>query len=255
MRISRTRRLVGILLLCSATQAAAQTLPLPRSYAVFSEVARDVSVVIFQESTGSRLGGNQRHRIDIPQGTLDTLAVLTAKKSIESAAPGSRVWLIAPVDGDLFPRLQNPVVGSTLAIPEDLAAALKQKGSTHLLLLTRHRDDAEFTAQNAHIGDGQLEGLGFYLDRQTATIRSDTLESATGYFAYYVYFRATLADATSGQVLRTQAVKATQAYSAAHAKDSRNPWDVMSNAEKLKVLRVAFTEQIDKVIPALIESR
>lgn len=259
MRISRTRRLVGTVLLCSGLQVAAQTLPpslpLPPSYAVFSEVAREVSVVIFQEATGSRLGGNQRHRVEIPQGTLDTLAVLTVKKSIEAANPGARVWLIAPVDDDLFPRLQNPAVGATLAIPSDLAAALKQKGSTHLLLLTRHRDDAQFAAQNAHIGDGQLEGLGFYLDRQTPTTSSETLESAVGYFAYYVYFRATLAEAGSGKVLRTQVVKATQAYSAAQAKDSRNAWDVMSNAEKLKILRVAFTDQIEKVVPELIESR
>ena len=53
----------GLAAACLWMACTAIAQPEPRAYAVVSEVARQVNVVSFQESTGSRLNSNIRQRI------------------------------------------------------------------------------------------------------------------------------------------------------------------------------------------------
>jgi len=84
--------LVGLASLTSAGVASAQGAP--RSFAVYSEVAREISVVTFQEATGSRLDTNLVTRIPIPKAALDQTVQVLARQEVGKTDPGGKTWLI-----------------------------------------------------------------------------------------------------------------------------------------------------------------
>jgi len=244
---------IGAALLHAGSAVFAQGAP--RSYAVLSEMAREVMVTNFQESTGTRLGANLTTRIPIPEGALDKVALVTAKQNIEKLAKGAPVWLVAPLDTDLFDARAVYTEGTTLKVPDDLAAALKEHGSTHLLLFTRLRDEANLRAQNARVGTGLIEGPGFYIDRHTKMTNLDTLTTTAGFIAPYLYMRATLLDARTGVILATRRVVEGEVLSASVAEQSGDPWSVMTPTEKVAQISAMIKREVDKAVPALLAVR
>lgn len=249
MTVNRLLRLLGAMALTSAALAQ----PAPRSYAVISEIAREVSVVGFQEATGTRIDPNLRQRIPIPGGALDKVALVSSQLALKSAAPGASVWLIAPADTDFFDGLQTAAVGDRVAVPDDLAAAFKENRSTHLLLFTRHKAAAQFRFANLSDGEGPLEGLGFYVDRRLKVENRDTSQSGVGYLAPFAHFRATLIDTATTKVIKTETVRASQVLGAGQAQNgSVNPWDALTSAQKINKLRDMVRDEVTRLVPLLV---
>lgn len=231
--------------------ASAQTAPAARSYAVLSEIGREIHVVAFQANTGSRIDGTPRRSIPMPSDALDQVVVLTARSALVKLQPQSRPWLIARADSDFFEAADVPPAGARIGMPADLAAALLQQGSTHLLLFTRLRAPASLRFVNSIETGSKLEGLGFYMDNYMMTFRSDTGAEARGFLAPYAYFRATLVDVRSGQVLKSRPITASQTISAAGAKGSGSPWDALSTEEKIEALRTMLVIEVEAAVPLL----
>jgi hypothetical protein len=237
--------------LCWAGATLAQ--PAPRAYAVLSEMARDLHVVTFQAAVGSSLDNNQRQRFDLPGAVFEKLLLVTVREKLAQAAPGAAVWLIAPLDTDLFPRLQSPVVGSQIAIPDDLLEGLKAQKSTHLLLFTRHRGEADFEIfKGPHAGSGWIEGLGFYIDRLFLVQDPITRITAPGFLTAFTYYRITLVDVATRTVLKTKAIQAYEVQPAARARDSVNPWDAMNSKEKVESLQRMIQQSIRALLPEML---
>lgn len=224
-----------------------------RAYAVVSEVGQQLQVVGFKEQIGSRLDSNLRNRIDTPGGSLDKGALLAAQKALKRAVPGSPVYLVAPLDAELFPGAGNPVVGQTLQIPADLADVLKQQGSTRLLLISRRSADAAFQAQNNKLGKGRIDGLGFYVDRTAEMLNLGNGESAAGFLATYVYINLSLLDTRDGRVLATQQVSDSRLDIARLAGESGHPWDSVSNADKMGNLLMLLQVAVEQTVPLLLQ--
>lgn len=238
--------------LASATTAQAQDKP-PRAFAVVSEMAREISVVTFQESTGSRLGANMRSRIAIPEGTLDKAALFAARSTLQRAAPGAAVWLMAPLDSDLFGTRQSAAEGELLALPADLAAEMKARGTTHLLLMQRFRGEAQLQAMREFIGTGQLDGVGLYVDRTSKMTDGDSgAELGRGYIAPYLYLRLSIVDPASGRVLRTQVVKDSRVIASVDGAAGVHPWDFYSPAQKVQMIHDGMVGAIERVVPELV---
>lgn len=233
--------------------AAAQSVPLPPSYAVISEVAREVSIVQFQTSVGSRLNNNPRQRVGVPEGTFDKAALLAAQQALKLARPGSGAWLIAPSDSDFFDALRMPPAGGVVQMPADLAAALKENRSTHLLVFTRFRADAQIRFVELTDSPGQLDGLGLYVDRAARVKNLDNRLVSPGFLAPYVHVRATLIDTATGKVLSTKTSQASRIFTAADSKDgSTHPWDSLSSAEKMLTLRDMLRDEVTRLVPLLL---
>jgi hypothetical protein len=250
-------RAVVLLSSLGAALASAQTSTAPppasRAYAVISEVARDVSVVSFQESTGSRMNQNKRERLPVPDGALDKVALITAQQALKKAAPAASVWLIAPPDSDFFPDLYSATVGETVKVPADLAAAFKENRTTHLLLFTRDKAEAQFRFVHMIDSSGPLDGLGFYVDRRTQVKNLQTSEAGVGYLAPYVHIRATLIEAATSKVVGTKSTQASQLFSAGEAKDgSGNPWEALTAAQKMNTLRDMLRDEVTRLTPLVL---
>jgi hypothetical protein len=256
-RFSFLLRATVLLSSLGAALASAQTstavLAATRSYAVISEVARDVSVVSFQEATGSRLSQNKRERLPMPGGALDKVALIAAQQALKAAAPLASAWLIAPADSDFFPTLYTATVGETVKLPEDLAAAFKENHTTHLLLFTHHKAEAQFQFVGMVDGSGPLDGLGFYVDRSARVKNLATREAGLGYLAAYVHIRATLIDTATLKVIGTKTTVASHVYSAGEAKDgSGNPWEALTAQQKMSTLRDMLTEEVMRLTPLVL---
>lgn len=248
----RIRRTALVLALAAAAGlASGQTAP--RSYAVVSEFAREINVVTFQTSTGTRLNNNLRSSLPMPNGALDKVALVAARQAIQKAEPGAGVWLIAPLDGDLFAATQVFSEGNTLKLPDDVADEMKKRGHSHLILLTRLRAEAELKAVRTSEGTGMLEGLGFFVDRITEGKNVDTGEWNTGFLAPYLHARAVLVEAASGRIVAIQRIKYSVVYANTRADvKSTDPWDVMKPDEKVRYLATTIEREIGTAVPALL---
>jgi hypothetical protein len=247
--------LLGGVLQGAWAQDAPAALPLPPLYAVISEVAREVSVVGFAGSIGTRLDNNPRERLPVPNGALDKVALLSLQQALKEAAPMARSWLLAPAETDFFPHLQSFAVGSVLKVPADLADAMKEQRVSHLLLLSRFRSEAEIRFSNRTDGKGQLEGLGYFVERATQVTDNETRETGLGYLAPFVYVRLTLVDASTFKVLNTKTTKATRTFGAYASKTgSTSPWDALSSAEKINTLRDMLMAEVQKLTPQVLSS-
>lgn len=248
------RRWFGAVALACCFSAGAQT-TLPRAYAVVSEVARQVSVVSFQEATGSRFTNNIRQRIDVPDGALDKVFLLSAQKALKQVSPASDIWLLAPADTDFVGFIQ-PSKGDRLQLPDDLLSALRERKSTHLLIFTRHRAEADLRFLDSSDGTGTLEGLGYYVDHHTKVRQADARETGLGYLASYTHFRATLVDVATQQVLASSASLANRITPVAGANTgSTHPWQALTAAQKMTQLRDLVISEVDRLVPQLVQGK
>jgi hypothetical protein len=252
---ARRRAFVAALLTAAigaglADTAAAQS---PRSYAVVSEMARDVTVIIRQPAVGSRLTNNAVSRIPIAQGLLDKFVLNNTRAVLATDAPGARVFLVAPLDSDLFEGMQSVFEGSRIKIAADIAEAFKSQGSTHLILFSRHREEGQVQFDNGGEATGPLEGLGFYLDRSTNVINRAQGQAGRGYLAPYLHARATLVELPSGKVLRTLEIREAAPYTNTRADaETVDSWDSLSSNDKVRVLLELLERQVGKSLKTLL---
>lgn len=250
----RRRTLQGLALLslgaALAAPAAAQS---PKSYAVVSQLARDISVVTANPALGSRLGNNSVTRNPIPQGLLDKFVLNTTRAVLAQEAPGSRVFLVAPLDVDLFDDLQSVKEGSRVSVPSDAAEAFKSQGSTHLIVFSKHRSEASIRFEDGRAGIGSLEGLGFYVDRSIRARDVDARQSGDGIIAPFIHARATLVELATSRVLRT--VEIREAYAIANTRAdaaSTDVWDALSPTDKVRRMLELLDKHVAPSVKALL---
>lgn len=249
---SRLRRaLVPLIVSMASTWATAQGTTPPRSYSVLSELARELQVITFQPPIGTNLDANRRQQMPIPGGAIDRAALSMTKLKLNKVEPAAKVFTFQPLDSDVFDNRQNFAEGSNAGVPPDLLAALRQQGSSHLLLLTRYQADATVQFDHAKIGSGRMEGLGFYLDNQTEVIRTGSV-NGRGFLATFVYLRATLIDAANGRVVRSKVYTRGTPVPASAAATTSNPWDALDANQKVKMLTGMLDEALDSVIPQVL---
>ncbi len=241
----------------AALQVQAQTPPgaAARSFAVVSEVGQQLQVVGFKEQLGTRLDSNVRSRFDVAGGAFDKAALLAAKQAIERAEPGAPVFLVSPLDVELFPGAGNPVVGQTLQVPADLAEAMKQQGSSRMLLINRRSADAGFQALDNKLGKGRVDGLGFYVERTTVIRDVEKGESAQGFLATFAYLNISLVDLKDGRVLATQAVTDSRLDIASVSAESGHPWDSVSNDSKMANLLLLLRVAVEQTVPVVLKDQ
>lgn len=244
--------LAVMLAACSVVPTVrAQAAAAPRSYGVLSELARELLVITFQPAVGSNLDANRRQRMAIPGGAIDRAALSLVKVRLAKLEPQARVSTFQPLDSDVFDNRQGFTVGSLAGVPPDLTAALRQQGSTHLLLLTRHQADAAISFDQGKIGSGRMEGLGFYIDNLTEVDRTGQV-NGRGFLAPFVYIRATLIDVASGRVLRSRVHLRSTPVPASSGATTTNPWDALDATQKVRMLTGMLDEALDAVIPPLL---
>ena len=135
-----------------------------------------------------------------------------------------------------------------------LDQALKQQPVTHLLLVTKYRAEANIQTERGEEGSGELEGIGFYIDRRKRMIHTDTGEAAKGFLGPYAYFKVSLIDLATSTVLGQQMVTLGDAYAAFGDEDNTDPWNALSADQKSKAINNLIKRGISNAVPALVKA-
>jgi hypothetical protein len=219
-----------------------------RTYAVLSLVGDQLLIT----QPGS-IGGSRAHRnfVALESAALDREAVFAVEDALKRADKDARVVLLGARSPALF-EAQRKVLdadGSTTSFLPAIKDVVAGAGATHLILVSKHRGEARLRVANGLVGNGTLEGLGFYLDSSSRMRNTRTGETSQGYIAPFAYMRMSLIDLAGGQVLREETVLASTTVSSQQADAS---WQVLTSEEKARILRGVMRREIDRVLPALI---
>lgn len=242
-------------LLQAAPLAWAQTPALPSKIALLSLVGDEMNVVIYRGQTSSRLDNNLRQTYPMGDPVFDNAAMASAARAIKRVAPLAHVVEVnvPKAGGETDPATLLPE--GRLASDSSVFTALKSGGFSHLLMISKHRDQARMRFMHGTVGSGMVRGLGFFIDTEFRTRRSETGEVAHGYIAPYAYLMLTLVDVSGPSVVATQAVTESLAQSAARNKEGTDPWGALSAEEKVRLLRLMVQRGVDQGVQQLYGAR
>ena len=108
--------------------------------------------------------------------------------------------------------------------------------ATRLVLITKYRHEAAFRMGSGEtVGNGMIEGAGFYVDRTLMTRKANTSERARGFLAPYVYCQVSLIDLATSAIVKEQTMLGGFVRSAARG-ESGEAWDALTDAQKVNLL-------------------
>lgn len=244
-----TRFLAFAALFLASSLAQAEA---PRKYAVLSLLGDSLTVVQREMSTGTRIDRNTRTPVPMNSPALDNAMVLAVEKELLRMEPAAQVVLMAARRPELY-ALQSRSLEDSAAM-KNLVAAVRdvaaKADATHLILVSKHRARARLEVPDGALGDGQLEGLGFYVD---PTRSMDTLtagERTEGFIASYAYFVVTLVDLKTGAILAQR--NATESQSAANQR-VLTPWQALTPEQKASMLEQLIVVGAGRAVPKVLK--
>lgn len=249
-------RSIVCLLFLAAAPVLAQTPPSAKPvYAILSLVGDRLDIVVREIQIGTRINANRRESHEIPGSVFDDVAVAAAAKSVRAAQPGAEVSHLNTRSPVLFAKHRElfDVSQGVMGMPDAIREALKGQGATHLVLITKHREDALFRFNNRESeGAGTLEGLGFYLDTTVETYNynaktGDRSKSGVGFIAPYAFVTVQVAEFPSAKVLGRKSVADYQMVGSGNSEtDVSQPWQAMTAAQKARAVARVVESSVAK---------
>ncbi|KQU75943.1 hypothetical protein ASE08_24130 [Rhizobacter sp. Root16D2] len=242
----------GLLLAACAVAMAAEAVP-PAGYAVVSLIGDKLSVVTHEAGTGTTIERNRTQALPVSGGVFDADAMTQAEAALKRLDAGARVSLYDLSSPAMFEQQDRFLDGGRLKFSPAVVAAMRKDGATHLLLVTKQLATARLQAgDHDSLGSGQLEGLGFYIDRAVGMINPDTGETGRGFFAPYFFARVSLIDLASLEVVKETRIKANFSRASTGVAQSPDAWDALTPKGKIDALKALIDEQVPKAVEALV---
>ena len=237
-----------LLLVAFGTACAADE---DRVYAVVSLVGDGLSIVVRETTTGSSIDRNARTFFKLETPVLDRAALFAAEDAIKRAEPGARTTLLEVHDPVVYAAQSRALDegGGVRLVLLALGPSLAQSKATHLVLFTKQRHEAVLRIRDGSVGNGHLEGLGFYVDRAMRLQNPDTGETFVGFLSPYAYFRVSLIEAATGKPLGEELVYASESTASA---SNAHPWDALTSQQKVGALQSMVRRETERVMPALL---
>jgi hypothetical protein len=220
--------------------------------AVSSVIGEALTLVTHSPEVGSHLDRNVHEPLMLLDAGFDSLAIATAMsaaKQLHDQTPAERFDFGGAPASEVLTWIDGKRFVPPAEVKENLAAA----GSSHLLLITKHRGPARLKLRSGSTGSGYLEGLGFYVDRGIRVRRADTGEAGMGFLAPYAYFQVLLINVETGEIEKSETVAASTSYSAARSKESPDPWDALSSTQKSSAIRRLLRGEVARVTATLLQ--
>lgn len=248
------RLLLSLALAAPALAANAQAVaPPPNTYAVLSLVGDKLDAVTYQPQIGTLLDANTHLAMPMTVDLLDTAALRAANKALRAALPGTDVELLAASTPDTFVDEARFFTGDQVRLPADIETAVVQVKASKLVLITKHRAEARLAVNSGFIGNGKIEGLGFYVDSIHRLPDADNVEHTVGFLAPFVYVDVTLVDVASHAVERRTTIKASRTFVPGSTAKADTVWDTLDGKAKVATLTQLLSDNLATVIPQLVQ--
>ncbi|MEO5692182.1 MAG: hypothetical protein ABIQ72_03585 [Usitatibacter sp.] len=243
------RKLLATLLLAIAPFAAEA-----RQYAILSLVGDELTIVQREMATGSRIDKNTQLKVPLGGASLDRAMLLAVDEAVRKADPSARPVLLAPRDPKLFEVAARSLDGGgTAAVFEAVKPVAAKANATHLILITKHRHRAMLRLSDGHVGDGVLEGLGFYVDHGSATRGSGAMmgDVERGFISPYTYFKVAVIEMSSGRIVAEDYVVGSHAHQV-EAGAIGNAWKLLTDEQKDAEITKLIRQEVARVVPMVL---
>lgn len=251
--------------LCALSSAWAQTPPAaattapaadPRVFGLLSLIGDNLDIVIARPQTGTLVDPNRREPLPVADPIFDNSAINAAGAAIRKVIPRAELAVLNTRSAVLFEKQRELFTesNSTMTIPDAIKNALKAQQATHLLLITKHRAEAQLHFVGSSDGYGRLEGLGFYLDGNMLTSTASTGASGRGFIAPFVYVNVALIDLSTMKILKRQAITASNTVSSARAQESnQSPWLALTASEKVNIIDRIVQREVGRTVQEIMQ--
>lgn len=246
-------------LLLAASVHAAEA---PRKYGILSLAGDSISTVTYVPEIGSRTDTNDKQVYSLGENTVfDEAAIRAASAAVQQVQPDAGRFLMLSTDAGLHQQ-QNAMFDDAAAHQADrefLKSLWKDKGITHLILVTKYRADAELKFMNESSGTGKIEGLGFYMDDRVHVVaykdKPDNHESTQGVLMPFAYVKLRLINADTLAVEREVRLRQSQMVTYAQNADERavRTWGALSAKEKTDYLDHLLRAAVSEGVPRLLK--
>jgi len=225
-----------------------------RQYAILSLVGDELTIVQREMATGSRIDRNTQLKVPLGGASLDRAMLLAVDEAVRKADPAARPVLLAPRDPKLFEVATLSLDGGgTAAVFEAVRAVASKANATHLILVTKHRHRAMLRLPDGHVGDGVLEGLGFYLDHGSATRGSGAMmgDVERGFISPYTYFKVAVIEMSSGRIAAEEYVVGSLAHTVTSGTIG-NAWKALTDDQKDAEITKLIRSEAARVVPMVL---
>jgi hypothetical protein len=226
-----------------------------KKVAIISLIGDVMTIDTYRRRVGTSVDTNYQEIVALPEPIFDHAALGASEDALAKLIPATAIAsLVVPTPGsDSDPS--RLLLEGKVSPSNALISTLRQSGFTHLLAIGKHRAPARLQLAEGAVGSGYLKGIGFYIDNDFATKRSDTGETARGFIAPYVYIKLVLVDLDSLELRGEEVITASAVRAAARNKTGFNAWDAISPEEKVSMLRALLGQRISVAVPLLFRSR
>lgn len=227
----------------------------PRSYAVMSLIGNAISVHTIRPEVGSRTNADSKHVLPIAEPVFDVAALKAANSAILAAQPGAKVVLMTTQDAGLY-LAQNAMFEAAAANKDNrdyLISLLKERGVSHLVLITKLRANAAFKVRNGYTGSGSLEGLGFFIDDTTLLRNSVTNDSSIGMLTPFAHMKLRLLDAKTLELVgEGDVAESTIIHRPSAVGNAMEMWTSLTSATKIDYIDSLLVSGMKKAMPELL---
>lgn len=226
-----------------------------RQIAAISLLGNKMTVVTQQSRTGTRINQNVVDVLDLPAGVVDLAALNALVDGAKVADPSATILALNLPSATFYGDPDKLFKDTQFLTPAKLDPTLKQIKASHLLVVTAHRAPANIRGWRDGIGSGQLEGVGFYIDRELRIQNLDSGQQQVGYLAPYVYVKVRLVNLATSTVEREKVVAQAVMMSSDRKEAAPDPWQAMTDRDKLVELTEMLKRSIVDTLPALLQNR
>lgn len=210
---------------------------------VMSVLGRELDVIIYAPTTGSRVDRNAKDSIKMEPSDFENFVLHATVEGARREGLGEAVMLARPSDGSR-PWQRD---GQAVLVTRALLDAAQASKLSHLVLIQPARGDAKLQMSRQVAGSGKLEGLGFYVDTTISVERTDTNEVASGYLAPFAFFDMYLVDVATLDLQAEYRARASASL-AEPGRQGTNPWNALSSQRKVEVIRQLIQQEVDKAM-------
>ncbi|MFT7724452.1 MAG: hypothetical protein QM788_16755 [Roseateles sp.] len=239
-----------------AAASAASAVPMdenaprdPNKFAALSLLGDNVQLLSLTPARGDTVQTGEWKAA--PAGGLDN-AVLQALNQALKAGDGKReVKLYTSSTRSLYGDPAALFVDGKLALPGNLAAAVRSGGAARLLLVTRSRQAPDLAAALPAPILASLEGPGFVLDQRPGGQIGFDGQAGLPVFAPYLSVRVALVDLDDLRLKREQSLAVASRLAVAR-EAAANPWAATSPEQRVQALEALIEAELPKAVAALV---
>ena len=230
----RTLRFIALTALCANVGAT--------TLFVSSDIGHAMTVVNRGDAAGSNVDHNKYDVYPLRDDSLDRTFVNDVLDVAAKASPRLEIFRFKlGADTGLDEADDDALVGRVMDRVKDFAPG------DRVLVIVPRRLPIHFNVLNGFAGTGKAAGLGAYIDRVRDWTAAARDNDAAGTLAMFVNYRVVLIDPATRKIVFTEEIATGEARSGG-AGGGTSPWEALTPAQKLELLKTLVATSLDKSI-------